>query len=271
MASITSGYDAAFLEWFEAQLDDFGDWEWSTNRVDAVLVDSNRKDVQVMKLVDTFSRLRIDMLKAGNVEKLYDAGFVTADQIIKMTPQLLVSVMGENGFKVAESLKERLQNCYWPEFVGSLNLMGRGVGRKKLTALYQALKGRTELMYDSAQIVGVAGFQTKTAIKIADSMEQVKAFIKSVEGLVTFVPYAEPEAPTGDRMKGQAVVFTGVRSEELEKKIIEQGGEIKSGISSSVTILVCKDPSSGSGKAKKARDLGIKIVDIREMEKILFS
>ena len=252
--------------------EEWDEWEWSENGVDAILVDSTgRKDVQVRKLVDTFSKLKIDMLKAGNIEKLYDAGYLTAEQIIKMTPHQLVQVLGENGQKVAASLSERLQNAYWPEFVGSLNLMGRGVGRKKLTALYQALKGRTELMCDAAQIIQVEGFKPKTAMKIADSYDTVMEFIAAVKGHVSFQPYVEAAAPTGNKMAGQAVVFTGVRSEELEKKIIEQGGEIKSGISSAVTILVCKDPNSGSGKAKKAREMGIKIVDIREMEKILFS
>lgn len=270
MATKTT-YDQSYLEWFEGQLDSFGEWTWSENSVDAILLDPSCREVQLAKLVDTFSKLRIDMLKAGNIEKLYDAGFITTEQVIKMTPKQLVQVLGENGQKVAESLKERLQNCYWPEFVGSLNLMGRGVGRKKLTALYQGLKGRTELMCDSAQIIAVEGFKTRTAIKIADSYDAVKEFLAAVKDHVTFQTYSEPAAPTGSKMKGQAVVFTGVRSEELEKKIVEQGGEIKSGISSAVTILVCKDPNSGSGKAKKAREMGIKIVDIREMEKMLFS
>lgn len=253
-------------------VDEWDEWEWSENGVDAVLIDSTgRKDVQTKKLVDTFTKLRIDMLKAGNIEKLFDAGFVTVEQIIKMTSRQLTQVLGENGSKVAESFKERLQNAYWPEFVGSLNLMGRGVGRKKLTALYQAFEGKIERMKSVDAICAVEGFEEKTAIKIADAMDAVEEFLTAVQGHISFATFAKPAAATGNKMKGQAVVFTGVRSEELEKKIVEQGGEIKSGISSSVTILVCKDPNSGSGKAKKARDLGIKIVDIREMEKILFS
>jgi NAD-dependent DNA ligase len=264
-------YDQSFRMWFEAQLDQFGEWEWSASQVDAILVDSDRRDVRINRLVDTFTKLRIDMLKAGNIEKLFDAGFITVEQIIKMTPRQLTQVLGENGQKVAESLKERLQNCYWPEFVGSLNLMGRGVGRKKLTSLYQAFTGNIERMKSVDAICNVEGFEEKTAIKIADSMDAVNEFLTAVQGHVSFATFAKPAAATGNKMKGQAVVFTGVRSEELEKKIVEQGGEIKSGISSSVTILVCKDPNSGSGKAKKAREMGIKIVDIREMEKMLFA
>jgi NAD-dependent DNA ligase len=253
-------------------IEEWDEWEWSANGVDAVLIDSTgRRDVQTKKLVDTFTKLRIDMLKAGNIEKLFDAGFITVEQIIKMTPRQLTQVLGENGSKVAESFKERLENAYWPEFVGSLNLMGRGIGRKKLTSLYQAFQGKIERMKSVEAICAIEGFEEKTAIKIADSMDAVEEFLTAVQGHVSFATFAKPTTATGNKMKGQAVVFTGVRSEELEKKIVEQGGEIKSGISSSVTILVCKDPNSGSSKAKKARDLGIKIVDIREMEKMLFA
>ena len=36
-------------------------------------------------------------------------------------------------------------------------------------------------------------------------------------------------------------------------------------MSRNVTVLVCKDPSSTSGKAQKARDLGIEVIGLEDM------
>lgn len=258
----------------EAQLPDpeeWGEWEWNENGVDAVLSDSTgRRDVRIRRFVDVFSKLKIDQLKEGSAEKLFDSGFTTIESIICATQPALVAVLGENGNKVYESLTQRLNGIYWPEFVGSLGFMGRGVGRKRMTALFNALEGDLEKMKDLDTICSVEGFQLKTATKVVDAMDQVQAFITLLGKRVTLKGFMEKAQATGSKMKGQAVVFTGVRSEALEKKIMEEGGEIKSGISSGVTILVAKDPSKNSSKMVKARELGIQIVDIRQMEKMLF-
>ena len=49
------------------------------------------------------------------------------------------------------------------------------------------------------------------------------------------------------------------RSAELEFKIRQQGGKIATGVTGNTTILVTDDPNSTTGKAQKARQLGIKI------------
>ncbi len=59
--------------------------------------------------------------------------------------------------------------------------------------------------------------------------------------------------------------FTGVRDKALEASIVNAGGLIKSSVSKNVTILVAKDPSSTSGKAQKARNLGIEVIGLDEM------
>lgn len=248
-------------------VEEWGDWEWSENEVDAVLTDFlDRKDVRIKKFVDVFTKLKVEHLKDGNLEKLYDQGYHTLQSIIKASQKDLVQALGENGNKVYESLKSRLNPVYWPVLVGSLGLMGRGIGRKKMTLLYDALEGDLNKMQNLEEVLKVEGFQLKTATKVVDSLPMVLDFIKDLP--ITITTYT-PKVVSGDSMKGQAVVFTGVRSESLERKIVEQGGEIKSGISAKVTILVCKDPTSTSDKMKKAQALGIKIMGLKELESLL--
>ena len=66
-------------------------------------------------------------------------------------------------------------------------------------------------------------------------------------------------------MSGIGVCMTGFRDAAMAEAIENQGGGLKSGVSKSTSILVCKDPTSTSGKAVKARKLGVEIIDPDEM------
>ena len=257
-----------------------GDWEWSENKVDAILTDiTDRKDVQVKRLVDIFTKLKIDHLKQGNIEKLFDAGYKNEVDIINAEYTDLYMTLGEIGTKIFDSLEEKLRSSegvYWPSLVGSLNLLGRGIGSRKLAELYEAFEGNVDLMVDAGEIAAVPGFDKKTAQKIADNMSKVEDFLQKVDGNLTVREYTEPTAPSGSRMTGKNIVVTGFRDPDFEEKIRDEGGEIKSGVSAKVHYVVAKDPNSASGKVKKARDINakggnIQIVGLKDFEKLLYS
>ena len=59
----------------------------------------------------------------------------------------------------------------------------------------------------------------------------------------------------GDQMAGESVVFSGFRKPAWEAWIIEQGGQVKSGVSKQTTLLVWAE---GTGaKYQRAVTLGI--------------
>ena len=43
------------------------------------------------------------------------------------------------------------------------------------------------------------------------------------------------------------------------------GGDVVSSVSSKTTYVVCKNPNGSSGKLKKARESGIKIISIDDL------
>jgi DNA polymerase-3 subunit epsilon len=79
-----------------------------------------------------------------------------------------------------------------------------------------------------------------------------------------------PDQIASESMSGRTVCFTGavdatrngvpIAREELTEAAISVGMVPKSGVSKKLDILVAADPHSLSGKARKARELGIRIV-----------
>lgn len=270
---------SSFNHWFDKKLSEIGQWEWNATSVDAILTDkSSNKDVQINLLTDIFTKLKISNLKAGNLEALYDKGYTTALDIISLDYIELRACLGEIADSINESLDERLSNIYWPELAGSLNLFGRGVGRKKLTTLYEGIKGDLTRLSKVDEIVNIEGFELTTANQIVKHYDSAMSTMNKLAQIsrVTIRIFDPNRAPQGSKMLNQIVVFTGIRSPELEQEIVEQGGTIGSGVSKTTTIVCAKDPNGSSGKIKKAHqlnkdyNLNILIIDIKQLEKMLF-
>lgn len=151
-------------------------------------------------------------------------------------------------------------------YVGSLGipLCGRRMVRKLVNAGMTDLNTLASASVD--ELAAVPGFGQDKAEAFREGFDARKSTIIGLHAVgVTPAPYVAPAAPTGTTLAGQAVCFTGVRDKALEAAIAAAGGLIKSSVSKNVTILVAKDPNSTSGKAQKARNLGIEVIGLDEM------
>jgi DNA ligase (NAD+) len=61
-------------------------------------------------------------------------------------------------------------------------------------------------------------------------------------------------------ISGMTIVFTGIRNKEWESTIESRGGKVATSVSKSTSLVVAKDPEDGSGKIKKAREAGVRII-----------
>jgi len=79
------------------------------------------------------------------------------------------------------------------------------------------------------------------------------------------------ESTGSNELEGKQFCLTGkgdIGRNELAEMISSKGGVIK-GISKGIDYLVTADPESQSGKAKKARKYGVKIISYNELMEIL--
>lgn len=72
---------------------------------------------------------------------------------------------------------------------------------------------------------------------------------------------------SSNKLEGVHVAFTGVRDAELKTRIVELGGTASDSMKSDTTVLIAKDPGSGSAKVQKAADKGIPIYTISQFKK----
>lgn len=240
----------------------YGSYRWTDGRVDIVLDDiESHPDVHYYRAVDFFARVDVPFLRDKSVEKLFEAGFNSIESIIKCQLDDLQRVLGNSaGQSVYEGLRKKLNPIDLATLAGASNKLGRGIGIRKVKKILDTLG---TLDVSLKQLVTVEGFEEKTAKTVIENLPRFNKFLEDISG---YYRLEEKVEVTDGPLAGVTVVFTGVRSKDLEKKIEEKAGKIGASINKNTTYLVCKDPGSNSSKMKKARELGVKIISLPEAE-----
>ncbi len=256
-----------------AQPDDGYEYKWNDTAVDLVLVDpDSHPTVQLRRMTDFCNSLELPVLREGNVQKLITDGYDSVESILLASKEQLVQTLGANGEKAYDGIHKRLSNVKYYEIAGSVHAFGRGVGKRKFEDLFASgiLPMEEDGTYDMtkltvSKIIGVKGFEVVTAEKIMEGLDEFMNFWDNICHLV-HIPTLSSSGSLNDEM----IVFTGFRDKDLKADVESAGGKMQSSVNGKTTILVCLDPTSTSGKVKKARDKGVTIVSPDEIkERIL--
>ena len=95
--------------------------------------------------------------------------------------------------------------------------------------------------------------------KLSKGLEANKA---DMEETVKHVRIVKPET-AGDKFSGKSFCFTGAmeyKRKDLQAMVTAHGGTNLDSVTKNLAYLVIADPNSTSGKAKKARELGITLI-----------
>jgi DNA ligase (NAD+) len=115
----------------------------------------------------------------------------------------------------------------------------------------------------TADLASVYGLGEITAAVIVDGLKECESEMDAVlkTGVITIAP---PPSEETQPLRGLSFCFTGelksMKRGEAEEKIKALGAQSKSSVVKGLSYLVTNDPSSGSSKNKKARELGIPVI-----------
>lgn len=246
-------------------------WVWNDTGVDIVLVDiENNPEVRLQQALDFFVSIDSPGIKEGTIKTLFKYDIDSIEKIILTDRNTMVRLVGENGNKIFNGLEEKLTSIPLYVLLGSLPFFGRGVGKRKFKKLLSTLNiiNINELnKLTEASIVGVDGFEQKTALKILEGLEKFESFYLTV---ATKINFQETEvAATNSVLLGEKLVFTGFRDKQLEALVVGAGGEVQTSFNKKTTCVVAKDVNESSGKLQKARDSGIRIISGEELQQML--
>lgn len=247
------------------------DIEYSWNESNVDIISDELTDVGKIKKIESFfGGIEVPSLKHGNVVSMYEAGFDSIEKIIKAKEEDFKNSIGNIvGSKIFEGIKKKLTNIELYVLAGASGVLGRGMGQRKMKALISAVgKDFLDPNFDANRVVSVEGFSEAGRKLISENHSKFLQFLSSIEGYYSLSEETEKKEISGPLI-GISFCFTGFRDEESKNIIESKGGIVKDGVNKDLTYLVTKDPSSNSGKNKKARELGVKVISIGEMKEII--
>jgi NAD-dependent DNA ligase len=162
------------------------------------------------------------------------------------------------------------------------NVFGRGYGERKLKMITD--KFPSLLSHDKASrqkslkltiddLITTDGIAEISAKLFIDNLPKFYAFYDDLN-IKCNSPIQVNEAKNTNKtintnINGKGFLFTGFRSKEHEKMIIESGGLIKTSISKNLDYLIIANKDTENTKVKKAHEFGIKIIDLKDLEELL--
>ena len=243
---------------------------WNENKVDFILTDKKGQDTMLVKQINTFFRvIGLENISLGIMTKLYEDGLDSVPKILNAGKKRLMGVQGiqeKTASTIYEGTRTALNGIELPKLMFASTCFGSLLGLRRLTLICEKIPGVLEKSDLNTKIIQIPGFSEKNTQAFVTGLPKFKKFFKSIENHITLTKHKKIK--NSNIFNGQVIVFTGFRSKETEDKIVENGGVIRSGVSVKTTILLVKNLDSTSGKIKKAKELGIRIMTLDKFVKV---
>ncbi|MBR6321689.1 MAG: NAD-dependent DNA ligase LigA, partial [Lachnospiraceae bacterium] len=240
--------------------------------------DCAAKQIKAFDLFVSRNALKIDGLSEATLEKLVDRGFVKSFAELFRLSRYRDEIIAMEGFgeKSCDNLLSSIdaaRKTTLSRLLAGLGIPGIGVAGGKLLASY--FHGSMEALRaaDEEELVAIEGIGSITAADIAGYFAD-PAKAAALDDLLTELELEpEDEADTQSAIAGLTFVITGAVHEfknrdELKAFIEARGGPAAGSVSKNTDYLINNDVSSGSGKNKKAKELGVKIIDEADFLKL---
>jgi NAD-dependent DNA ligase len=246
-------------------------WKWDTNATHLVQIAGTVVSTEVLKaqLVHFAKTMEIVGMGPGVVAKLVDAGVDSVRKLFGTKSTDLVRILGKTlGPKIEAELEAISGRATEIQLMVASSRMPRLIGDTKLKVLF-------DLKADPRQWSTLPAPQGWSADKLAELIAVLPAYETWRRSETPHIPYpilpaVAPVAVAPIVAKG-TVCFTGVRSKELESQLEAAGWKVVGSVSGKLGVLVVADSDGAdtSEKAKKARDLGVRILKISSVKKEL--
>ena len=149
--------------------------------------------------------------------------------------------------------------------VGS-NIFGRGLGIKKAKLILKHYPSVlvSDASYDEKieKILCIEGFALKTAQMFVPHITTFIQFLKDNNLTYKLDDFINSSNNTSNNnvLNNKKIVMSGFRNKDLEKLIVDSGGDVTNTVSKNTFILLVDSLNSTSSKVTKAKNLNVTIM-----------
>jgi len=197
---------------------------------------------------------------------LVEAGHTTPRMLMELSTEKWCEAIGKgNGVKIQKAFVDRVRAANEMTLMIASSLMPRGVGETKLTTLFQ--KEPDWKKWSGAALQKVDGWTEDSLRDFIGILPRYEKWRKE-QFPVTVVPVGNFVVTSTPLVKTKLfIVVTGFRSTEFESACTARGIAVLPSLTKQAQVLVTSSADTTSTKAKKAQDMGIRILERSAFEK----
>lgn len=247
-----------------------------------VCTNDNCKGKLLGKLTHFVSKnaINIDGLSEATLEKFIELGWLTCFEDIftlkdHFTEMVKLDGFGETSVNKLLGAIEASKNTTLDRFIYSLSIPLIGKSASKTISKY--FNGDFKSFYKECYI---KGFDFTVLDDFGETMnESIKKYLRDnigiLENLSMYMHFEMPQIVSNNtNLSGLTFVITGslnhfANRDEAKEKIEAAGGKVSGSVSAKTNFLVNNDINSTSGKNKKAKELGVRVIDEEELIRML--
>lgn len=228
------------------------------------------KQIKLLSLFVSRDAMNIEGLSEMTIEKLVSAGMVKelADLFhVEKYREEFVSMegFGEKSFKNLLKSVEKARNTTPERLLYSLGIAGIGKANARLIAKHCHNKWAEIESLSIEELTSIEGIGDIMASSFREYFDN-EDNKQTVKDLLAEVTLDEQEEELGTILAGMTFVITGSlihfdNRDALKTAIEKAGGKVAGSVSSKTNYLINNDVESTSGKNKKAKELGIPIIN----------
>lgn len=248
---------------------------WDDSNIHIFLSNPNDDiDFKAKRIEKFMKTIGINNISIGIIKKLIKSNYDTIDKILNMSINNFQSI---DGFK--ETLSKKLYNNIHSIIDNPIDLdilmnssmvFGNNFGSARFKYIIKKYSKIDEIIkLDIEDIKNIPGFSEITATQFIENLPKFIIFlerhpylkIKSIEKIVNETSIIK----NTDKLLLN-VLFTGIRDENCNKFIINNGGNISSSINSNTSLIIIKNIDYKNKKVEKALEKNIPILTIDEFK-----
>ncbi len=228
------------------------------------------KQIKRFTLFVSRDAMNIDGLSEATIEKLIAKGLIRelADLFALEQYREQITAMegfGEKSFESLASSIEKAKDTAPERLLYSLGIPGIGVANAKVIVKACGRKWDKAVALTREELIEIDGIGEIMADAYVSYFDD-DTKRKEAEDVRAMVRLDETEEETADFLEGKTFVITGSlqhyeNRDALKAEIQRAGGKVAGSVSAKTAYLINNDLQSTSGKNKKAKELGIPIID----------
>lgn len=187
-----------------------------------------------------------------------------------------LSTMSGFGRKSVDKLRKSIENSKTvrlDKFITSLSIPGIGTSQsRELAKVFNTWDDFRDASVGCYNFTQIDGFGDVLNKNIHSWFKDMSCIAEQLASLMTFK--TEEKRNTDNSLDGKSFVVTGKvfrfrNRDEIKSEIEKQGGKVTSSVTKSTYALINNDIESNSSKNKKAKELGVQIINEDQLIEIL--